>query len=355
MVLSEGRRRVVKKAWDTMDRNQNGYLEFDELKAVFNVKRFPAVLRGEITEAEVASQFYSTFDQSGDGKVSLDEFFNYYENVSNEIESDLEFERAVFLTWRVGQPNALFRCTEEDMRQDALANFRTTNSMPINPQLVDESALDDNKKQPRILTTHIKSVIDPFPIPKVGQVKKGYQGEYGVTTQTNHKMKSLYNGDALGVLSETLNRTFGSDGKPMHSLLNRTTTSTQDALNAGLISDEAMQVYLEGRRKELELEQLRADIRNQPPVTSDPECYQTTSAMAHTYLLPAVDRTARTTSYRPENVKAPYHQTSNHTTRKAASPVALLKAQLVETPKPAPYLPKSSPWVGGGPATTYRD
>lgn len=48
--MSEFRKELVEKAFDKIDRDNNGVLEVRDIKGVYNAKRHPAVLEGRKTE-----------------------------------------------------------------------------------------------------------------------------------------------------------------------------------------------------------------------------------------------------------------------------------------------------------------
>jgi hypothetical protein len=62
----------------------------------YNVKNNPAVIEGRKTETQATNDFLATFETSSqgsnpDGKVSLDEFIEYYQNISASIDNETYF------------------------------------------------------------------------------------------------------------------------------------------------------------------------------------------------------------------------------------------------------------------------
>jgi len=94
------RRNFVKKAFDKLDKNKNGFVEVDDIKDVYSAKNHPDVKLGKKTEEEALSEFLDTFElhyslshpSSKDKKISYDEFIEYYNNVSMSMEDDRYFE-----------------------------------------------------------------------------------------------------------------------------------------------------------------------------------------------------------------------------------------------------------------------
>ena len=347
--IAPGRRRVVELAWKNLDRDASGVVDAAELSRIFTAKRHPKVLKGEISEEQVLTNFHTQFDcqHAPDGKVTLEEFLNYYAGVSASIDNDLQFEFLVKQAWKVDQPNAYVRFNEEDMRNDSKANFRTSARIPVSAPIPEDTTPPTQMKAPPTLMPHTNPVLDPYPVPKMGIVRKGDQGGYDITTKQHHKCKALFNGDALGLLGVTFEKTFGPAGPPEAgggyipaehvSLLNTVTTTTQDALNDGRISDDAMDVYRRARLAEMTYEKRRAELRNEQPVTAEPSSYDTTYGKAHIFLLPAVDRSVRSTGLYQTNTKKP----------KGACPAPVIHPHVVPREKPTPYVPKALATVQG--------
>ena len=74
-----------------------------DIKSFYNAKNHPDVKSGKKTEDEILSDFLETFDvhrsmsagdelsKAHDGKVTLNEFMDYYSNVSASIDDDQYF------------------------------------------------------------------------------------------------------------------------------------------------------------------------------------------------------------------------------------------------------------------------
>ncbi|XP_071106283.1 calcyphosin-like protein isoform X1 [Haliotis cracherodii] len=94
--LSPSRLEVTDEAFHSLDVNGNGYIEIEDLKVVYaaNARRHPKYLSGEWTEDETLQNFLDSIDTPGspDGKVTRDEWINYYSGVSATIEDDCYFD-----------------------------------------------------------------------------------------------------------------------------------------------------------------------------------------------------------------------------------------------------------------------
>ena len=111
--LSPFRKNLIKKAFDKLDADGNGQLEASDIKGVFNAKNHPDVRSGKKTEDSVLDDFLQTFEvhralsrgdsnsKKGDGKVNLNEFMDYYSNVSASIDDDAYFELMITNAWNL--------------------------------------------------------------------------------------------------------------------------------------------------------------------------------------------------------------------------------------------------------------
>ena len=110
--MNDFRRNLVNQVFNKLDINGNGEISFDEIQAKYNAQNHPEVLSGKRTEEEVLKEFMDTFQDTynylcgteTDNIITLEEFMEYYENVSMTIDSDEYFEIMLNNGWGLGQP-----------------------------------------------------------------------------------------------------------------------------------------------------------------------------------------------------------------------------------------------------------
>ena len=102
-----------------MDKDKSGVLNINDIKGVYNAKMHPDVKQGKKTEDEVLGEFLDTFEMhyslnvsfyfisytqhtgSKDREISIDEWVEYYNNVSMSIDDDKYFELMMNSAWNL--------------------------------------------------------------------------------------------------------------------------------------------------------------------------------------------------------------------------------------------------------------
>ena len=108
--MNERRKNIVLKAFQSLDKNGNGIIELDDIRDTYNAKNHPDVKSGKKTEDEVLAEFLDTFEyefnllseeKTDDNKVSLEEFVEYYNNISLSIKDDDYFEEMIISAYNL--------------------------------------------------------------------------------------------------------------------------------------------------------------------------------------------------------------------------------------------------------------
>ena len=101
--MSERRKQLVIQAFGQIDLDGSGIVDADEIKEKYDVSQHPDYIAGKRTKFEILEEFLSTFESGGDkdGKVTLDEFLNYYTNLGASIDNEDYFELMIRNAWHM--------------------------------------------------------------------------------------------------------------------------------------------------------------------------------------------------------------------------------------------------------------
>ena len=109
--MNPAREALAKRAYSIMDSDKSGQLDINDIRQTYNAKHHPDVKSGKKTEDEVLGEFLDTFednycDMKGcedarDGKVTMHEWIEYYNNVSMSIDRDDYFSLMMTNTWNL--------------------------------------------------------------------------------------------------------------------------------------------------------------------------------------------------------------------------------------------------------------
>ena len=101
--LNSRRLNFVHMAFNILDKDGSGLVEPAEIASVYDASKHPDVVSGKKSSEEVLSEFLETFEVNGDndGKVSRQEFENYYSHVSASIDDDDYFELMMRNAWHI--------------------------------------------------------------------------------------------------------------------------------------------------------------------------------------------------------------------------------------------------------------
>lgn len=108
--MNEFRMNLAKRAFKIMDKDGSGQIDISDLKGVYNAKFHPDVKSGKKTEDEVLAEFLDTFEyhfnllnsnKSKDRSISMEEWIEYYNNISMSIDEDPYFELMMKNAWNM--------------------------------------------------------------------------------------------------------------------------------------------------------------------------------------------------------------------------------------------------------------
>ena len=109
--MNQYREKICRKAYYILDKDGSGELDINDIRQVYNAKMCPDVLDGKKTEDEVLMEFLETFEQhhancndnadTREGVVTMDEWLEYYNNVSMSIDNDEYFQLMMNNAWNL--------------------------------------------------------------------------------------------------------------------------------------------------------------------------------------------------------------------------------------------------------------
>jgi Ca2+-binding EF-hand superfamily protein len=107
--MNANRRKIVDQAFQIMDKDGNGYLDYNDIKDTYNAKFHPDVKSGKKTEQQVLQEFLETFETAHnlrnntapDHVVTKEEWEEYYNNVSASIDRDDYFATMMNSAWNL--------------------------------------------------------------------------------------------------------------------------------------------------------------------------------------------------------------------------------------------------------------
>ena len=86
-----------------LDKDGSGVVEPADIVSVYDASAHPDVVSGRKSKEAVLREFLDSFDVGGevDGKVTMEEFRNYYANISASIDNEDYFELMIRNAWRI--------------------------------------------------------------------------------------------------------------------------------------------------------------------------------------------------------------------------------------------------------------
>ncbi|CAG5131809.1 unnamed protein product [Candidula unifasciata] len=100
--MNQNRKNLIYQAFHKLDKTGDGVITIDDLKGVYCADKHPKYLSGEWTKDQVFRLFLDSFDsQDKDGKITKEEFENYYAGVSASIDNDAYFDLIMRTAYRL--------------------------------------------------------------------------------------------------------------------------------------------------------------------------------------------------------------------------------------------------------------
>ena len=100
--LTPRRAKMVAKVFTMLDRDGSGQVSISDIIGVFDVSLNPEFIERRKTREQILSEFLNNFEGARgnkDGKITRDEFFDYYTDISMNLPSDEYFVRMMESTW----------------------------------------------------------------------------------------------------------------------------------------------------------------------------------------------------------------------------------------------------------------
>ena len=108
--MNDFRMNLAKRAFKLMDKDNSGQIDINDIRGVYNAKFHPDVKKGKKTEDEVLAEFLDTFEyhfnllnsnKSKDRTITMEEWIEYYNNISMSIDNDEYFALMMNNAWNM--------------------------------------------------------------------------------------------------------------------------------------------------------------------------------------------------------------------------------------------------------------
>lgn len=189
--LSGARKKVVIEAFRGLDAmgNNNGVIDVDDLRGRYDVSKHPDVVAGRVDSGTALRAFLNGFEgRAGDrdGVITLDEWMDYYEEVSASIDNDDAFCAMMATTWSSikgahGKPAVCFVAKKElDALEKVIFEFsyrRKGGSSQSQEKLINDAfKLFDENGSGQIDRSEFLKAMERFGVPVRGKGKQGIGG-----------------------------------------------------------------------------------------------------------------------------------------------------------------------------------
>ena len=100
--LTERRAKIVQAAFAQMDKDGSGEITIKDIDVIYDVSENADFLTGKLTREQILEQFLNGFDGAkgnNDGKISLQEWTDYYTDLSMSLPSEEYFVKMMESVW----------------------------------------------------------------------------------------------------------------------------------------------------------------------------------------------------------------------------------------------------------------
>lgn len=275
--------------------------------------------------------------------------------------------------------------SDEDRMRIAKETFATSSYYEPDPELVEDTSnrVVLPSKEPRQLVGLMPNSIDPCRVAGRRGAPRGMEGKYKAVERNLGRAKQMGDADYVNP-DDRFDAQVSTTGRVVHGLPDSTgfieTQTEQQRRQLQAFSDDAIDTFRKGREKELEIERQRQVLLKQPFATSaTADDWLTSSRAVHVPLLHAVDRGVADTALtkpgqKPNKSVVEREKTLGIFSRPDATQHALsfrdrdeklrdvdalhridAESRAEQKVKLEHAKPRSSPWVGGPPKSTYKD
>ena len=99
--LSEERISWINKAFDKLDVDGSGVVAISDLEAVHNPEKSELVRLGKTNANLIFQNLLLSYDNDADGKITRDEFIDYYREISPSFDNDEYFAEMMKNAWKL--------------------------------------------------------------------------------------------------------------------------------------------------------------------------------------------------------------------------------------------------------------
>jgi len=132
--LNPQRIALVEKAFSIIDKDGSGFLDMEDIKDAYKAEKHPDVINGKRTAESVLIEFLETFEAhhnmragtQSDGRVDLEEFTEYYKNISVSIDDDDYFALMMNNSWNLRGDASPYKKYEKGWANEEATNFTNT-------------------------------------------------------------------------------------------------------------------------------------------------------------------------------------------------------------------------------------